>query len=252
MSQKTMSIYGHLEELRKRIIIVILIFIVSMIAGFFLAMPLISYLQGAPQAAGIELNAFRLTDPLKVFMDFAFLVALLFTLPVALFQLWAFVSPGLFENERKVTLLYIPVTVVLFIIGLLFSYYILFPVVVDFMGGISEAMGVEEEYGINEYFQFLFRLTLPFGILFQFPIIIMFLTRLGLVTPALLRKIRKYSYFVLIVAAGLITPPELLSHMIVTVPLLLLYEVSIIISAFAYRKAIKAAQQAESGDSDEK
>ncbi|WP_261134605.1 twin-arginine translocase subunit TatC [Bacillus sp. Marseille-Q3570] len=245
MTEKQMTLQNHIEELRKRVFIVILVFVVAFIAGFFLAMPLIQYLQQTPEAAGLELNVFNLTDPLRVFMDFAFLIALLITSPIAFYQLWAFVSPGLFEKERKATLMYIPLTFLLFIAGLSFSYFILFPFVIDFMNGLADLLGVEEEYGINEYFHFLFRLTLPFGILFQFPVVIMFLTRLGLVTPAVLRKIRKYSYFVLLVVAGLITPPELISHLMVTVPLILLYEISILISGFAYRKAMRTAAKAE-------
>ncbi|MGP4082616.1 twin-arginine translocase subunit TatC [Pseudalkalibacillus sp. R45] len=245
MTEKQMTLQNHIEELRKRVFIVILVFVGAFIAGFFLAMPLIQYLQQTPEAAGLELNVFNLTDPLRVFLDFAFLIALLITSPIALFQLWAFISPGLYEKERQTTLMYIPLTFILFLAGLSFSYFILFPFVIDFMNGLADLLGVEEEYGINEYFHFLFRLTLPFGILFQFPVVIMFLTRLGLVTPSVLRKIRKYSYFVLLVVAGLITPPELISHLMVTVPLILLYEISILISGFAYRKAMRTAAKAE-------
>ncbi|MGM7703788.1 twin-arginine translocase subunit TatC [Pseudalkalibacillus sp. Hm43] len=248
MTNQQMTLQKHIEELRKRIFIVILVFIAAFIAGFFLAMPLIQYLKQTPEAAGLELNVFNLTDPLRVFLDFAFLIGILITSPVALYQLWAFISPGLYEKERKVTLMYIPLTFILFVGGLSFSYFILFPFVIDFMNGLSDLLGVEEEYGINEYFHFLFRLTLPFGILFQFPVVIMFLTRLGLVTPDFLRKIRKYSYFVLLVLAGLITPPELISHMMVTVPLIILYEVSIFIAGFAYKKSQQTAEEAEQSE----
>ncbi|WP_257351399.1 twin-arginine translocase subunit TatC [Pseudalkalibacillus decolorationis] len=245
MTDKQMSLQYHIEELRKRIFVVILVFFVAFIAGFFLAMPLIQFLQKTPEAAGLELNVFNITDPINVFLDFAFLIGILLTSPVALYQLWAFVSPGLFEKERTATLAYIPMTFILFVGGIAFSYFIVFPFVIDFMNGLAEILGVEEEYGINEYFHFLFRLTLPFGILFQFPVVVMFLTRLGIVTPEWLGKIRKYSYFVLLVIAGLITPPELISHMLVTLPLILLYEISILISRVAYRKSLKAAKEAE-------
>ncbi|WLD93694.1 twin-arginine translocase subunit TatC [Alkalihalobacillus sp. AL-G] len=251
MTDKQMSLQYHIEELRKRILIVILVFLVAFISGFFLAMPLIQFLQETPEAAGLELNVFNITDPINVFLDFAFLIGLLLTSPVALYQLWGFVSPGLLERERKATLAYIPMTFILFIVGIAFSYYIVFPFVIDFMNGLAEVLGVEEEYGINEYFQFLFRMTLPFGILFQFPIVVMFLTRLGILTPDLLGQIRKYSYFVLIVIAGLITPPEIISHLMVTVPLIILYEMSILISRVAYRKTLKAAEEAEADEETE-
>src|SRR5699024_10624073 len=101
---------------------------------------------------------------------------------------------------------------------------------IHFLSELSERLNVTEQYGVNEYFSFLLRITIPFGFLFQLPVVVMFLTRLGLVTPMFLSSIRKYSYFGLLVIAGFITPPDLVSHLMVTVPLFLLYEISIWIS----------------------
>ncbi|MDO7347876.1 twin-arginine translocase subunit TatC [Bacillus stercoris] len=241
MKVNQMSLLEHIAELRKRLLIVALAFVVFFIAGFFLAKPIIVYLQETDEAKQLTLNAFNLTDPLYVFMQFAFIIGIVLTSPVILYQLWAFVSPGLYEKERKVTLSYIPISILLFLAGLSFSYYILFPFVVDFMKRISQDLNVNQVIGINEYFHFLLQLTIPFGLLFQMPVILMFLTRLGIVTPIFLAKIRKYAYFTLLVIAALITPPELLSHMMVTVPLLILYEISILISKTAYRKAQKSS-----------
>lgn len=246
MKVNQMSLLEHIAELRKRLLVVALAFVVFFIAGFFLAKPIIVYLQETDEAKELTLNAFNLTDPLFVFMQFAFIIGIVLTSPVILYQLWAFVSPGLYEKERKVTLSYIPISVLLFLAGLSFSYYILFPFVVDFMKRISQDLNVNQVIGINEYFHFLLQLTIPFGLLFQMPVILMFLTRLGIVTPMFLAKVRKYAYFVLLVIAALITPPELLSHMMVTVPLLILYEISILISRGAYRKA----QQSSGADQD--
>ncbi|AUS12874.1 MULTISPECIES: twin-arginine translocase subunit TatC [Bacillus] len=241
MKVNQMSLLEHIAELRKRLLIVALAFVVFFIAGFFLAKPIIVYLQETDEAKQLTLNAFNLTDPLYVFMQFAFIIGIVLTSPVILYQLWAFVSPGLYEKERKVTLSYIPISILLFLAGLSFSYYILFPFVVDFMKRISQDLNVNQVIGINEYFHFLLQLTIPFGLLFQMPVILMFLTRLGIVTPMFLAKIRKYAYFTLLVIAALITPPELLSHMMVTVPLLILYEISILISKTAYRKAQRSS-----------
>ena len=237
MEQKEMSVYDHIGELRRRIIITLIFFSFALVGGFFLATPLITFLQNAPTAQDLPMNAFKLTDPIRIYMTFAFASALLLVFPVILYQIWAFISPGLQERERKATLAYIPVAFFLFLLGLSFSYFILFPFMVQFMGSIAEQLNITEQYGINEYFTFLFQVTIPFGILFQFPVVIMFLTRLGIVTPDLLRKIRKIAYFVLLVIAGFITPPELVSHLMVTVPLLLLYEFSILVSQVGYKKA---------------
>ena len=240
MEDQKQSIYDHLEELRKRIIITVVLLILSFVAGLFLAKPVIVFLQHAPEAQGIPMNAFHLTDPLKVYFSFAFLIAFIMTSPLALYQLWAFISPGLFENERKVTLSYIPAVFILFLGGVSFSYFVLFPFVIDFVGNLAESLNIQEMYGANQYFSFLFQLTLPFGFVFQLPVIVLFFTRLGMLNPAMLVQVRKYAYFVLLVIAGMITPPEIISHLMVTVPLLLLYEFSIIVSRYGYRKRLQA------------
>ncbi len=243
MNYNEMSVYDHIGELRKRLIIVVVFFLFAMVGSFFLAEPLIVYLQHADEAKELTMNAFRLTDPIKVYMEFAFIIAFIMTFPISLYQLWAFISPGLYEKERKVTLSYIPISLLLFLTGISFSYFVLFPFVVDFMTRLSERLHIEQVIGINEYFDFLIQLTIPFGLLFQLPVVIMFLTRLGIVTPDFLTKVRKYAYFVLLVIGAFITPPELISHLMVTIPLFILYEISILISRSAYRKRLMAESE---------
>jgi sec-independent protein translocase protein TatC len=245
MNQNEMSVYDHIGELRKRLVIVVVFFFVAFLGSLFLVEHFIVYLQGADEAKELTMNAFRLTDPIKIYMEFAVIIAFILTFPITLYQLWAFISPGLYTKERTVTLSYIPISLLLFFAGISFSYFILFPFVVDFMTRLSERLAIEQVIGINEYFEFLFQLTLPFGLLFQLPVVIMFLTRLGIVTPAFLSKIRRYAYFVLLVIGAFITPPELISHMMVTIPLFILYEISIMISRGAYKKRMKAEAEAD-------
>nr|WP_062106552.1 twin-arginine translocase subunit TatC [Bacillus niameyensis] len=238
-----MTIIEHIEELRKRLIIIVVFFVIASIASFFISQPLIKLLQDGTLAQELTMNAFRPTDPFKVYMQMTFLLGFLLTSPVILYQLWAFISPGLLERERKVTLAYIPVACILFLTGLSFSYFVLFPFVIKFMLNLSGNMDIQTTIGISEFFQFLFQITIPFGILFQLPVVILFLTRLGIITPEFLSKVRKYAYFVLLVIAAFITPPDLLSHMMVTVPLLILYEISVWISKIGYKKSKAAAEQ---------
>ena len=112
-----------------------------------------------------------------------------------------------------------------------------------FMMKLSVDLGIAQTIGVNEYFTFLFQITIPFGIVFQLPVVLLFLARLGLLNPSTLVRVRKYAYFGLFVIAAFITPPDLLSHLFVTVPLFLLYELSIFIARFGYRKYLKAEQQ---------
>jgi sec-independent protein translocase protein TatC len=239
MEKNELTVIEHFVELRRRLVFIVVFFLLAMIGSFFLAEPLIIYLQQTDEAASLELNAFRLTDPLKIYMQIAFIIACVITSPFVLYQLWAFISPGLYEKEKKITLAYIPVSVFLFLSGISFSYFVLFPFIVRFMKQLGDRMEINQVIGINEYFHFLLQITLPFGLLFQLPVIILFLTRLGIITPDFLSRVRKYAYFILLVIAALITPPDILSHMMVTLPLLLLYEVSIWISKLVYRKKMK-------------
>ncbi|MET1030809.1 twin-arginine translocase subunit TatC [Domibacillus tundrae] len=248
MSQQDMTIYEHLEEFRKRLVIVVVFFFIAVIAGLVFAKPIIHYLQHADEAAALTMNAFRVTDPLKIYFQMAFVIGIILTSPVILYQLWAFVSPGLHEKERRVTLSYIPASVLLFLGGLSFSYFVLFPYIIHFMMELSGDLNIEQVIGINEYFKFLFQTTIPFGFLFQLPVVTLFLTRLGIVTPQFLSQIRRYAYFILLVIAALITPPDIISHMIVSMPLFILYEVSIFVSKIGFKKAQQAEARAAMQD----
>ncbi|HLU22072.1 MAG TPA: twin-arginine translocase subunit TatC [Bacillaceae bacterium] len=245
MNQKEMTFLDHIEELRKRLMRIVVFFVLAVIVSFLIVEPIINFIQNADVAEELTMNAFRVTDPFKVYMNMTFVIALIITSPVVLYQLWSFVSPGLLEKERRVTLSYIPVSVLLFLGGLAFSYFVLFPFLIKFMLDLSNEMSIQSTIGINEYFQFLFQITIPFGLLFQLPVVILFLTRLGIITPMFLAKIRKYAYFVLLVIAAIITPPDVISHLMVTVPLCLLYEISIWISRIGYRKARAAELEVE-------
>jgi sec-independent protein translocase protein TatC len=123
MKHNDMSVIEHITELRKRLVIIVVFFVIAIIAGFLLSRPIIIYLQQTDEAKNLTLNAFNLTDPLMVYMQFAFIIALVITSPVILYQLWSFVSPGLYEKERRVTLSYIPLSLMLFFAGI--SFHIL-------------------------------------------------------------------------------------------------------------------------------
>ncbi|WP_456272653.1 twin-arginine translocase subunit TatC [Bacillus sp. AK031] len=243
MSHNEMTVYEHIGELRKRLMFVVVFFMLAFIGSFFLAEPLIRYLQHADEAKELTMNAFRLTDPLKVYLEMMVFIALIITSPLILFQLWSFISPGLLERERKVTLSYIPISLILFLGGLSFAYFVLFPYVVQFMMNLSDELNIQTVIGINEYFHFLFQLTLPFGFLFQLPVVMLFLTRLGIITPMFMSQMRRFAYFILLVIAAFITPPDIVSHLMVTVPLLFLYEISIWISKIGYKKVLEAEQE---------
>ncbi|HWL25799.1 MAG TPA: twin-arginine translocase subunit TatC [Ureibacillus sp.] len=252
MNPKELTVIEHIEELRNRLVVCAVIFVLSLFVGFYFAEPVIKFIQYRSQEADLlTLNAFNVTDPLAVYLQVTFLISLVITSPVILYQLWAFITPGLHETERKATLKYIPYAFLLFVGGIAFGYFVLFPSVLQFMMNLSEKLNIEQTIGINEYFSFLFKLVLPFGLLFQLPVVVLFLSRLGILNPTLMSKFRKYSYFVLFVIAVLLAPPDIVSYLIISIPLFALYEISIIIARLGYKKFLVAEEQRQREEQEE-
>jgi len=239
MTDKEMTWVEHLGEVRKRLIWIILGFVASMVLGLFLARPVIEHLKNDPAAINISWHVFGISDALRIYMQVSFTVALLFTLPLILYHAWAFVSPGLLMTERRAIGLYIPFAFLLFLLGIGFGYYGLFPMIIKFMEGFTTAVGAEETFGMTQYFQFMFNLIVPIAVIFELPIVILFLTTLRLITPSFLVKNRKYAIFISIVIAAMISPPDYVSHILTAIPIILLYEFSILLSKIVYRRQQK-------------
>jgi sec-independent protein translocase protein TatC len=133
-------------------------------------------------------------------------------------------------------LIYIPVSLGLFLTGVAFGYFVIFPYILDFLVLLGGQMGLQENFSVQYAFSFLFGVILPLALFFELPVITLFLTRIRLVTPDLLRKVRRYAYLGLVIVAALITPPEPIANILVSIPLILLYEVSISISTILSRR----------------
>ncbi|WNR42104.1 twin-arginine translocase subunit TatC [Paenibacillus roseipurpureus] len=232
----------HLTEVRKRLLIVLAWFIVTVSLGFYFSSDILLYLKSQPLIGEIRWNVFSFTDGLMIYVKCAFLFAALFTLPVILYQVWAFVRPGLTETESRNALPYIPVAFALFIIGVSFSYWVVFPMMVRFMMRMNHRIGAVETYGIDRYFAFLFQIVVPMAIAFELPVVLLFLTKIGLLTPEILSKSRKYAYLALTITGSCISPPDMISHLSVTVPLILLFELSVIVAGWQWRAMQRVAK----------
>ncbi|WP_408008436.1 twin-arginine translocase subunit TatC [Pseudalkalibacillus sp. A8] len=237
MGKFEMNFIGHLEELRKRLIITLATFIVFFIFAFFNIQDFYKWLiKDFP----IELAVLGPTDILWIYLLLSSVIALAGTIPIAAYQIWLFVRPALHENERKITLAYIPALFILFILGICMGYFLIFPIVLDFLLSLSGDMFMEF-FTAEKYFRFMINMTLPFGLLFELPVVFMFLTNIGVLNPYRLQKTRKYAYFFLIVTSVLITPPDFLSDILVVIPLLLLYECSVLLSKVVYHRKNKTS-----------
>ena len=236
-----MRVSDHLQELRIRLIVVMVWFILSLLCALPLVKPIYRYIV---RDAEVKLAILGPADIVWVYFMIAGVIAVAAALPVAGLQLWLYVKPALEAKERRAALTYIPALALLFIAGIAFGYVIVFPMVLSFLKEIA-AEDFLAMYTADKYFSFLLNLTVPLGILFEMPVVIMFLTRIGIVNPKRLAKTRKLSYFLLVVASVLITPPDLISDVLVIVPLILLYEISVTLSGFVYRKKLRMEAEAE-------
>jgi len=155
--------------------------------------------------------------------------------PFVIYELWKFISPALHENERKHSRGFIIIASGLFFIGVLFGYYIICPLSINFLGSYQVSSQVHNDFDLDSYISLVRSSVLACGLVFELPIVIYFLTKIGLVTPEFLIKYRKYSLIIVLVIAAIITPPDIASQIIVAIPILILYEVSIYISRIVIR-----------------
>ncbi len=164
--------------------------------------------------------------------------------PYIIYEVWKFLKPALYETEKKNAKSFIIVTSFLFFVGILFGYYVITPLSVNFLGSYTVADEIKNNFDLSSYSALLKASCLSSGFIFELPIIIYFLTKLGLVTPEFLKKYRKYALVLLLILAALITPPDIISQVIVAIPMIILYEVSIKISKFIIKKQKKEESKA--------
>lgn len=240
-TDQSMNLLDHLDEFRKRIMIVLGAFIVFFIASFVYVKDIYDWFV---KDLDMQLTVLGPMDIIYVYFMLAGVIAIALTIPVIILQIWLFVKPALTKREQRLTLAYIPASLILFLTGLSFGYFVVMPLVLNFLFGLGGEM-FTMMFTTDKYFSFVLRMTIPFSILFEMPLVVMFLTSLGIVTPKAMQKNRKYAFFFIVVISVLISPPDFISDVLVIIPLIFLYEVSIVLSAIVYRKKRKREQQQE-------
>lgn len=156
--------------------------------------------------------------------------------PYILYEFWRFISPALYENERKKAGLFVVVSSILFFMGVLFGYFIIVPLSINFFGTFNISETIVNQFTVDSYISMIKTSIIVSGLVFELPIIIYFLTKLGLVTPEFLRKHRRAAIVIILIVAAIATPPDIPSQVVVSIPILILYEVSILISAVVVKK----------------
>ncbi|MDQ7828981.1 MAG: twin-arginine translocase subunit TatC [Armatimonadota bacterium] len=241
-----MTIVEHLEELRRRLLIGLAALAVASVLSFLFVEPLLTWLLRPVVAAGSRVVFLAPTEAFFVRVKVALLAGVFLSLPVMLYQLWLFVSVGLTETERRYALWLIPPAMALFVAGAAFALIVVVPVGVRFLLGYQVQGVLEPMISIGAYTSFLTWFVLAFGLVFEMPIVIVFLTKIGLVTPQALAAWRRYALGAILVAAAPLSPGgDIFSMLMLAVPAYLLYEVSIWIARLVASRPAAAVEQVE-------
>lgn len=186
-----------------------------------------------------KLQSLGLADQFTSQMWISFLGGLILGAPYVLWELWRFIKPALHDREKNASTGFIISATFLFILGVLFSYFIIVPLTVNFLGNYQISSRVENNFTMDSYISTVTTLTLATGLVFELPVLVYFLTRFGLITPQFMQKYRKHAVVVILVVAAVITPsPDITSQLLVAFPLYLLYEASIFVSRFVVKQQL--------------
>ncbi|MFC1623980.1 twin-arginine translocase subunit TatC [Candidatus Omnitrophota bacterium] len=231
MPDKKFTIVEHLEELRSRIIKSVIFIIASSILIYnFTDKILLNLVKPVGRLVFIApIEAF--TTNIKI----AFFGGLFLSSPFILYQIWQFVSVGLKESERRYILIFGPLSFIFFILGAGFGYFIIVPIGIKFLLGFGTDF-ITPMISVGRYVSFVGILTFTFGAVFQIPLILLFLTKIGIVTPLFLSKKRRHAVVIIFILAATLTPPDVITQCLMAGPLILLYELGLLFSKFAYNK----------------
>jgi sec-independent protein translocase protein TatC len=228
------SFMAHLIELRDRLLRTVLAIGIIFLCLFywakeiyhFLALPILGVLP-----AGVKMIATEITSPFFIQVKVTFMAALVIASPYVLYQLWAFVAPGLYSHEKRLVGPLVVSSTLLFLCGMAFAYFLVFPVVFGVMKTFTPE-GVEWMPDISAYLNFALNMFLAFGVTFEVPIAVVLLVRTGVVTLEKLKEMRSYVIVGAFVVAAVVTPPDVASQMLLAVPLWLLYEIGLVVAGW--------------------
>ncbi len=230
---------SHLSELRSRLLSAFIFFVIFFLISYFFSEQIYKFLVKPYSDAILEKNLDRrliftaLHEAFLTYLKVAFFSALFITSPIFLIQIWKFIAPGLYSNEKKALLPYLVATPILFIIGGLLVYYFIMPLAIKFFLSFESSadygsLAIQLEAKVNEYLSLIMRLIFAFGISFQLPVVLSLLARIGIVDSKYLRERRKYVVVIIFATAAVLTPPDPITQIGLALPLLLLYELSIV------------------------
>jgi sec-independent protein translocase protein TatC len=248
MTDEKMPFMAHLEELRKRLVVcAIAVGAGSIIAYFFskqlfsvLILPLTKVLPAESRLIFTSLPEMFIT-----YLKIAFIAGIILAIPVIFYQLWMFLAPALYQQEKSYAIPFVVFSTILFVAGALFGYFIVFPYGFKFLVGFATE-DIQALPSVKQYFSFAIRLLLAFGAVFEMPVVVVFMTKIGLITPQAMKKFRKFAILAAFILSAILTPPDVATQIMMALPILILYELSIFLSRAVYRKKTEGSDAAES------
>lgn len=239
MQEEQLPFTEHLEELRKRFIVCLVAVGIGFVISYafseqiyqVLALPIRNILKDDSSFIFTSL-----TEPFFTYLKLAFFSGIALASPVIIYQIWAFVAPGLYKHEKKYSVPFVLLATLFFVAGVIFCFLVVFPIGCAFFAGFAKAGIIEMKLKMSDYLSFTCTFLLAFGVVFELPIVILFLSKLGIVNHTQLSKNRKYAILLAFIVGAILTPPDIVSQCLMAVPLLVLYEVSIILARMFGKK----------------
>ncbi|MFH2048299.1 MAG: twin-arginine translocase subunit TatC [bacterium] len=238
---KAMGFIDHLEELRRRLLKAAITIVIFSAVAFYFADKLVQFIR-IPLGDEIKLYNIQVTGAFYAYMKIAIITGIIVSLPVVFYQMWAFIAPGLYKREKLTILPLVIISTILFLIGAAFCYIMVLPLAFEFLMSFSEGQ-VINNITIGSYISFVGMMLVAFGCGFQLPIIAYFLGRMGIITSSMLSKARRYAVVGILVAAAIITPPDVFTQVLLAFPLYILYEISILVVKLTGRREKKELEE---------
>ena len=229
-----MAFIDHLEELRWRILKSLGSILVMAILTFNFADYLVYILTAPADNRGIGLQTLTPQGMFILKWNLAIIGGFILSIPVITIQIWKFVSPGLYNRERKILLPLIITVFLCFILGAIFAYMVILPFSLNFFASMVTE-NVQNNFSINYYFSFVLALIIGSGIIFEMPVASFLFSSIGIITPSFLRKFRREAIMITVILSAIITPPDPISLIIMSIPMVILYEISILVSWISNR-----------------
>jgi len=238
MTDDKQPFLDHLEELRRRLVICAIAVGLGFIISYVFAKQLFSYLilpltKVLPEDSRLIFT--NLPEMFIAYIKVALVAGIILAIPIIFYQLWMFLAPALYQKEKRYIIPFVLFSSILFAAGALFGYLVVFPYGFKFFVSFATE-DIQALPSVKQYFSFAIRLLLAFGLVFEMPIVVLFLTKIGLITPDKMKEFRKFAILSSFILAAILTPPDVATQLMMALPIIILYEISIFLSKTMYRK----------------